>query len=171
MRLLFVTLMLISLCVNAAQPLADLRANKLVKIAHFVDFTHAQSTAIRFCFYDLSTGVGQAFIEKPDLEVNPHPVDIIDLSESTKNPELLGRCDITYFEGKVDNDILAPWLKILPVNTLVIGDNFEFLANGGVIALIQEGDKIRLYVNKESLEQVNFKIQARLLSISKFYPN
>ncbi|WP_440589750.1 YfiR/HmsC family protein [Pseudoalteromonas pernae] len=78
---------------------------------------------------------------------------------------------MTYFEGTKENDILSPWLKIQLLNTFIIGDSFELLTAKGIVSLIQWGKIIRLYVNKERLAHVNFKIQARLLSVSKFYPN
>ncbi|WP_462157537.1 YfiR family protein [Pseudoalteromonas sp. GB56] len=168
-------LLLIALCFGtklyAAQSLDELRAGYLHQITYFIDFPQKKASALHICFNDITTGPGAILASKGELWVNKRRIELIDLSKSLKNKELSYQCDITYFEGTIENDILSPWLKIQPLNTLIIGDNFEFLAAGGVAALIQEGEKIRLYVYREHLAHVNFKIQARLLSVSKFYPN
>jgi hypothetical protein len=57
------------------------------------------------------------------------------------------------------------------LDTLTIGESISFLENGGIASLVQEGNKIRLYINKQHVLQHNFKVQSRLLAMAKFYPN
>jgi hypothetical protein len=54
---------------------------------------------------------------------------------------------------------------------VTVSDNLEFLDQGGIASLVQEGSKIRLYINKKQVTQHNFKVLSRLLAVSKFHPN
>jgi hypothetical protein len=54
---------------------------------------------------------------------------------------------------------------------LMVSDNLSFLDNDGMAALVQEGNKIRLYVNKQQIAKHNFKVLSRLLAVAKFHPN
>ncbi|WP_462165738.1 YfiR family protein [Pseudoalteromonas sp. GB43] len=85
--------------------------------------------------------------------------------------ELSQICDITYIDETLENDILPLWTDTISLNTLTIGESIRFLEKGGIASLVQEGNKIRLYINKQHVLQHNFKVQSRLLAMAKFYPN
>ncbi|KJY97145.1 YfiR family protein [Pseudoalteromonas ruthenica] len=170
MRVVCLAALMCSLSAQAGTP-DQVRSALLFQIAKFIDFTHVQSDSVRYCFTDLSKGPGAFLAQQQNLLIRGQPIAITELSKSSQNDELSRQCDITYFDGKIENDILSPWIKTRPLTTFTVGSNFEFLEQGGVAALIQEGKKIRLYINREQLEQVSFKVQARLMTVSKFYPN
>jgi hypothetical protein len=50
---------------------------------------------------------------------------------------------------------------------LTVGDTEHFAADGGVIGLVIEANKIRFEINLEAAEKANLKISARLLALAK----
>jgi hypothetical protein len=48
-----------------------------------------------------------------------------------------------------------------------VGDTEHFAADGGVIGLVIEANKIRFEINLEAAEKANLKISARLLALAK----
>ncbi|MGO3915445.1 MAG: YfiR family protein, partial [Pseudoalteromonas sp.] len=71
----------------------------------------------------------------------------------------------------MEDDIIPLWIDTISLNTLTVGESINFLEKGGVISLVQEGNKIRLYINRQQLLRCSFKVQSRLLAVSKFHPN
>jgi len=71
----------------------------------------------------------------------------------------------------LENDIIPFWIDTTSSDTLTVGESINFLEKGGIAALVQEGNRIRLYINKQQLMSSNFKVQSRLLAVSKFHPN
>ena len=49
---------------------------------------------------------------------------------------------------------------------LTVGDTAEFTAQGGVIGLRREGERIRLSVSLPAAEKANLRISSRLLSLA-----
>ena len=68
--------------------------------------------------------------------------------------------------SKIDAD----WLSKIDSNIVIIGEDIRFIEQGGLAALIKEGNKIKLYINKEKLSNSDLKIGSRLLALAKFYP-
>jgi hypothetical protein len=99
------------------------------------------------------------------------PIIILKVEKNTSIKELSEQCEITYFDGAVGNDILSSYNKSTPLDMLMVSDNLSFLDNDGMAALVQEGNKIRLYVNKQQIAKHNFKVLSRLLAVAKFHPN
>ena len=59
--------------------------------------------------------------------------------------------------------------KSIPINTnntLVVGDDSEFIRKGGMIAFIEKDNKIRLQINLKLLQQNGLRISAKLLEVS-----
>ena len=71
----------------------------------------------------------------------------------------------------MEDDIIPLWIDTISLNTLTVGESINFLEKGGVVSLIQEGNKIRLYINRQQLLHSSFKVQSRLIAVSKFHPN
>jgi len=49
---------------------------------------------------------------------------------------------------------------------LTVGDTAEFAAQGGVIALRLDGERIRLFVNLTSADKAQLRVSSRVLSIA-----
>lgn len=144
----------------------------LYQISKFVEFAKAdESQTMTFCFYDLHQGVGTVLSSTPSLKINNKAIDVVLIDKKQQISELSRFCDITYIDETEEDDIIPLWIDTISSDTLTVGESISFLEKGGIAALIQEGNKIRLYINKQQLLRSSFKVQSRLLAVSKFYPN
>ncbi len=144
----------------------------LYQISKFVEFTKAdENQAMSFCFYDIKQGLGAVLKNTPSLKINNKPIKVVLIDKKQQISELSRFCDITYIDETEEDDIIPLWIDTISSDTLTVGESINFLEKGGIAALIQEGNKIRLYINKQQLLRSSFKVQSRLLAVSKFYPN
>ncbi|MCX7066854.1 MAG: YfiR family protein [Methylococcales bacterium] len=70
-------------------------------------------------------------------------------------------CHIVYVGSNVSAKTLAASSK----NTLTVGEEPEFISQGGMIAFVKRQDKIKLQVNLKLLQQSGLKISAKLLEV------
>ncbi|MEL7478169.1 MAG: YfiR family protein [Pseudomonadota bacterium] len=167
---LALALTMYSLGVMAKTP-EQIRSAFLYQMANFIEFPAMDEAGIRFCFYDLKSGPGAILNKNKSLKIKGLPILIQKVEKNTAIKELSEQCDITYFDGALGNDILSSYNKSTPLDMLMVSDNLSFLDNEGMAALVQEGNKIRLYVNKQQIAKHNFKVLSRLLAVAKFHPN
>jgi len=155
-----------------AKPPSQVRSAFLYQIAKFIEFPTTHSAQqISFCFYDLKQGPGKFLASNNTLTLNNLPIKVKLISTKQSISELSRVCDITYIDERLENDIIPVWTDTISLDTLTVGESISFLEKGGVASLVQEGNKIRLYINKKQLLQRSFKVQSRLLAVSKFHPN
>lgn len=150
----------------------QVRSAFLYRMAKFIEFPNQHiATNTRFCFYSISQGPGAILSKAKSLKIRNLPISVQEIKKSSSLSELSEKCDITYFtdEEVTDSDINFKPSESLDMVT--VSDNLEFLDQGGIASLVQEGSKIRLYINKKQVTQHNFKVLSRLLAVSKFHPN
>ena len=171
MKLFVLLVFFIALPTNAKPP-SQVRSAFLYQMAKFIEFptTHS-SRQVSFCFYDLKQGPGKLLVGNNTLTVNNLPIEVKLITTEQSISELSRVCDITYIDERLENDIIPIWTDTISLDTLTIGESINFLEKGGIASLVQEGNKIRLYINKKQLLQRSFKVQSRLLAVSKFHPN
>lgn len=56
--------------------------------------------------------------------------------------------------------------KIIPKRILTVGETENFLAAGGIINFIKQGNKIRFEINQKQAEASGIKISSKLLSVA-----
>ncbi|PCK31571.1 YfiR family protein [Pseudoalteromonas piscicida] len=165
------TCLLLSFTVNAKSP-DQVRSAFLYQMAKFVEFPDEDAKAsLQFCFYSLESGPAANLKNATKLNVRGKPIELIEAKKSWTYRELSSACDITYIDEMSENDILSAWTDTIESNMLTVGESIEFLERGGIASLVQEGSKIRLYINKQALEKQYFTVRSRLLAVSKFHPN
>ncbi|MBB1303422.1 MULTISPECIES: YfiR family protein [Pseudoalteromonas] len=144
----------------------------LFQIAKFVEFPKVNNKqAVTFCFYDVEHGIGELLKDNSNLKINDIPIETVLINKKQQISELSRFCDITYIDETMEDDIIPLWIDTISLSTLTVGESISFLEKGGVVSLVQEGNKIRLYINKQQLLRSSFKVQSRLLAVSKFHPN
>ncbi|AZZ99538.1 YfiR family protein [Pseudoalteromonas sp. R3] len=150
----------------------EIRSAFLYQMAKFIDFPEQKNKkTTRFCFYDIKKGPGAVLYSNRTLKIRSKPIEIIEVKKSDSLRELSQQCDITYIDETMEDDILSAWTDTMALSMVTVGESIEFLEGGGIASLVQEGSKIRLYINKQEVTQHNFKVLSRLLAVSKFYPN
>ncbi|MEH6393687.1 YfiR family protein [Pseudoalteromonas sp.] len=169
---LLLTVMSIIPGVLQAKSPEQVKSAFLFQIAKFIEFPKANNNkAVTFCFYDIEHGIGKLLKNNSTLKINNTPIETVLIDKNQQISELSRFCDITYIDETMEDDIIPLWIDTISLNTLTVGESINFLEKGGVVSLIQEGNKIRLYINRQQLLRSNFKVQSRLLAVSKFHPN
>lgn len=150
----------------------QVRSAFLYQMAKFIEFPKTNSnSSLTFCFYSLKEGPGAVLSANNGLTINTRPIEVFEVNPALSLADLSERCDITYVDESHENDILASWTAPTALNTVTVGESLSFLEQGGVAALVQEGSKIRLYINKQTMDKHNFKVLSRLLAVAKFHPD
>ncbi|MEI6706946.1 MAG: YfiR family protein [Methylococcales bacterium] len=70
-------------------------------------------------------------------------------------------CHIVYVGSNVSAKTIAASTK----NSLTVGEEPEFISQGGMIAFVKRQDKIKLQINLKLLQQNGLKISAKLLEV------
>ncbi|WP_440053963.1 YfiR family protein [Pseudoalteromonas sp. T1lg65] len=170
-KLVLITLLLFCSVIHAKTP-DQVRSAFLYQMAKFVDFPNAsEKMGTRFCFFSLESGPGAELNSAQNLKINGQLIEVKLVEKSAPFTEISKSCDITYIDEQDENDILRAWTETTESGMLTVGESIEFLETGGVASLVQEGSKIRLYINKQALKNQYFVVRSRLLSVSKFHPN
>ncbi|CAH9056320.1 hypothetical protein PSECIP111951_01437 [Pseudoalteromonas holothuriae] len=171
MRLLLLILFAFPILCNAKSP-DQVRSAFLYQMAKFIEFPNQQTkTSTKFCFLNIDNGPGLILTGNRNLKIRSLPIEILLIEKPQNLKELSGQCDITYIDESNEDDILGVWIKADPLDTVFVGESINFLESGGIASLVQEGSKIRLYINKQQVSQHNFKVLSRLLAVSKFHPD
>ncbi|KPH64616.1 hypothetical protein AMS58_12735 [Pseudoalteromonas porphyrae] len=144
----------------------------LYQLTKFIEFPrNDENRQITFCFYDIEQGIGAILKGNSTLKIKDVPIAVVLINKNQHISELSRFCDITYIDETLEDDIIPLWIDATSLDTLTVGESINFLDKGGVASLVQEGNKIRLYINKQQLLRSNFKVQSRILAVSKFHPN
>ncbi|CCQ10715.1 hypothetical protein PALB_15820 [Pseudoalteromonas luteoviolacea B = ATCC 29581] len=171
MKYFWLLILLFSATASAKTP-EQVRSAFLFQMSKFIEFPKTQANDnLRFCFFDINEGPGKILSNNVGLSINNRPIQVLQINSALSLIELSERCDITYIDEKHENDILSAWAEPIALNTVTVGESLAFLEQGGVAALVQEGSKIRLYINKQVMNRHNFKVLSRLLAVAKFYPD
>ena len=76
-------------------------------------------------------------------------------------------CHILFISGAVNIETQQAAIKLLSGrNILLVGETPEFLKHGGVIDLLIQENRIRIYISKSAYEREDLKISAQLLRIA-----
>lgn len=151
---------------------AALRAAYLYQITKFASWPPellAEAAPIRTCFVGAEiTQISRIFAESTAQRlIAGHPLqsdryeDWLQLRASLRQKP----CHLVVASGR------EPGLtRDERRQTLLIGFDMQWLNNGGMLALIQEGERININVNRSQLETSTVKLEARFLRLAKEQP-
>lgn len=81
----------------------------------------------------------------------------------------VSRCHIAYF-GQSSNQVVTSSLgKVRGHSLLSIGEDQNFLSNGGLITLFVDNNKIKFRINVSAIPQAGLKISSKLLRLADVY--
>jgi len=150
--------------------LTKVRSAFIFKLSKFLTFPAPNLNEMNFCFFDDKQGPGNFLRSKKGLISQNKPISIIFFDGIDKITELNQKCNIIYLSENIQSKIDKHWINKINPKVVVIGETLEFLDLGGLVALIQERSKVRIFVNKAKLSQSQVKIESRLLALVKFHP-
>jgi YfiR/HmsC-like len=77
-------------------------------------------------------------------------------------------CQLLFLPSEEKPVRLQEWLKILQdAPVLTVSDQNEFLEQGGMIALVNDGEGLQFEVNLERVERVGIKLSSKMLQIAR----
>lgn len=151
-----------SLCIYAGVSYADNQLNKVKAV-------------FLFKFFDYVSWHEAAPQQQTLCTLGPHPFGNMLNEISQLRPKEhrrvialnsikdVGICQVLYIHKKSDEYSLSN--KALDY-TLVVGDDLEFIKNGGVIIMAERSGKINLTIDLKQAEKNKLKISSRLLGIA-----
>ena len=75
-------------------------------------------------------------------------------------------CKILFIAASEGRRIQALLASLAPLGILTVGDTPDFAAQGGIIGLRLDGERIRLTVNLTAAERAKVRISSRVLSLA-----
>lgn len=95
--------------------------------------------------------------------LNGHPIHVVKVDPGDKLPA----SHIVFLDAseyRQSQDLLDK-LDAQPV--LTVGDDDDFIRDGGVIRLYKQGSKLRIEINVEAADRAGLKISSKLLSLAR----
>ncbi|PAJ73698.1 hypothetical protein CJF42_14500 [Pseudoalteromonas sp. NBT06-2] len=166
---MFCSLFLISKS-TYAENITKVRSAFIFKISKFMTFPPPTLNNMKLCFFNEKKGPEKFLFSKKSLKSQTPPISIVFFDDIEKIMELNHSCNIIYLNENIQSKIDKQWINKISSKVVVIGETLEFLDLGGLVALIQKGNKVRIFINKAKLSQSQVKIESRLLALVKFHP-
>lgn len=104
------------------------------------------------------------------LEQAAHGISIEDrkfVVRSISDQKQTGSCHILFISSSERKRLRAVLAEIASSGILTVGDIEGFAAEGGVVNLKLEGDKVRIGINVEAAEHEKIRISSKLLSLAQ----
>jgi hypothetical protein len=152
---------------SAAAPESQVKAAFLLNFPKYVEWPAEKFATTNSPF--VVTVVGDAAVAESLAKmatgktIHGRPVQVISLtsvSKVTAEGQILFLSATTRATAP---ELLARWSA---ANILTVGDNEDFLANGGVIRFARREQNVRLEVNLTAATQAQLKVSAKLLSVA-----
>jgi len=139
-----------------------------LNLARFTDWPEAvfdnASPVLHMCVIGNNV-VQQSFAKIDNKHINNKSVHIINLSRLRN----LSQCHLIYIselEHKTQIQVLLE-LKNMPI--LTVGENMQFIKDGGMIAIEKVAGKMQLNINLSIIKQSGLVVSSRILKLAKIY--
>jgi hypothetical protein len=96
-------------------------------------------------------------------DVNGHPVLVRDVKNG---PEVLG-CRVAYLDSPNNTLMAAALLNARIGSSLAVGASNDFLAQGGMIRLLVENNRMRFDVNVGAANRAKVRLSSKLLALAR----
>jgi hypothetical protein len=101
--------------------------------------------------------------EMGETRIGTHPVEIHHPDKVEADPQ----CHMVFVSRSEESRIKRVLNSLNKKNVLIVSDIDEFLDQGGMIALVSEGNKVRFSLNAKAMERAGLKVDSRLKRIAK----
>jgi hypothetical protein len=85
------------------------------------------------------------------------------LKRITKEDQIGADCQIVFIASSERQRVAAILEKVKGTGILTVGENEDFLQQGGIVNLVHRDRKIRLQINLDAAREAHLKISTRLL--------
>ncbi|MDO6695803.1 YfiR family protein [Aliiglaciecola sp. 3_MG-2023] len=136
---------------------------------HVVNYSQWQQrfTSLKFCSMEQAPQQHYQILQKSDL-VTKNNLKIDLQLVNTFSDAIEQRCNYIFIDKSQESKLLYKDLKQTSLSIVTIGETIAFLRNGGLVSLIEENGKIKIYINKQQYANSPVKFSARLLKYANF---
>jgi hypothetical protein len=170
MKYILCGLILIMSFTAQSKTIEEVRSAFIYQLSKFIEFAKPIDKGVQFCFFNDESGPALSLMNRKELLSHNKEIVVNIIKNFSNVTELNLNCNIIYVDDKSFSAVDAQWLSKIDNNIVVIGETVNFLELGGLAALIKEGNKIKLYINRAKLSESQTKIGSRLLALAKFFP-
>lgn len=125
------------------------------KYPHTINYCVLHQGAVERALYSL------ILADKKDSDARQYTV-LSDLSS-------VSGCHILFISGD-NNEPVDEKVKLDSAkNTLIIGDQLDFIDNGGMIGLVRKNEQVEVHINMQLVTAHGFKISSKLLRLAKVF--
>jgi hypothetical protein len=167
-KMKFISVLWVISCLMFSQPLcADdssveykIKAGYLYNFTKFITWSVDNAETFNLCIVG-DDPFGELIDPIEQRSVMGRPIKLFRL-ESFRQLGKEPHCHILFVSSSIKESPVARDV----VNTLVVGESEEFIEHGGMIGFVNKQDKIKLQINKKTIEQSGLKISAKLLEVA-----
>ena len=145
-----------------------IKAALSINLARFTewpkDVDSGGSQGITLCTLG-SNIVHNAFAEAENKIVAGKPLTIINLVA----PHDLAQCRLLFLSGLEKNREIQLLAEIAKQAILTVGEDPEFLANGGMVLLNVDEGKVKLEINLDAVKKTGLQINSRVLKLATIF--
>lgn len=154
-------------CDSVENLLYQVKSGLLLNFAKFSEWPAAvwtpETTTLNFCIYQNTTLATFLTTALQDKRVKQRLIVI----KSLMQPENFTSCHLIYINAN-QQDKFLPLLKGRPI--LTVGESSAFLSAGGMIAIIEESNRLGFSVNMKAVIAAGIKLSSDMLKLARNYP-
>jgi hypothetical protein len=145
---------------------AEIKSAFVLNFARFSEFSalDSEQKSIEVCLFS-NERVFEQFAIIEDKEVHGRRISLTLLADDTT---AISQCQIIYFSSSSSQRLVPSLLAtLLKSHLLTIGDQEDFIDNGGMIRFFLEDGKVRFEISPENVAKSQVQLSSKLLSIAK----
>ncbi|NKB35339.1 MAG: DUF4154 domain-containing protein [Pseudomonadales bacterium] len=147
----------------------DIKAAFLYNFADFISWPYDGSgsvnrSSLNYCVLSEATvqrSLRSLLTQEENATLQRNYVFVSDRTE-------LEDCDLVFL-GEGDSSYFDELAALAASEVLTVGDHSEFLAEGGMIQLSREQDRIQVIINLDLVNQSGFQVSSQLLRLVNIY--
>ncbi len=154
-----------------AAPTASEVQVKAAFIYHFTEFvdwpahTFAQAKSPFVIGLMGGTALNEALVKMVRGEaMDGHPIEVRQLHRRLEATD----CQIVVVAREEEDLFRSAQLRDLPV--LTVGETDDFLRSGGIIAFVNDGNRVKLRINLTAAQAASLQISSKLLRVAQVLP-
>lgn len=109
--------------------------------------------------------VQQSFVKIDNKRINTKTLHIINISRLRN----LSLCHLIYVSELERKVLVQVFLELKNSPILTVGENMQFIQEGGMVALEKINGKMQININLSSVKKSGLVVSSRLLSLAKIY--
>jgi hypothetical protein len=149
-----------------ALSIMDIQGVMLQRISSFITWPQLPEQAMQVCVAGDETFIANLQQLYHDKKLHGLPIDIISIDTSSTQ-STLATCQIIYLTNENSDLISNIVASVKKEGLLIVSGREQDIYKGATVALYPDNNKIKIVINKKSLQNRNLKADYRLMKLSK----